>query len=99
MLFVVVGLIILVGHILGMGPMAQWNWELTGDLWKFAAPFILAGAWWSWCDMTGITKRRQMKRLQDQADAKKRKINEALGQQAANQAKKQERLVAKFRRK
>jgi small Trp-rich protein len=84
MFFVVVGVVILLGHFLGLGPMAQWNWDLTGDLWKFAAPFFLAGAWWTWSDASGRTKRLEMQREQERLAAKQRKISETLGAAAAN---------------
>jgi small Trp-rich protein len=46
--------------------------------------FFLAGAWWSWSDATGLTKRREMKRQQDKTEARQRKITEALGAAGMN---------------
>ena len=43
MYFVVIGVVLVLLHLLGIGPPAAWNWNLLGDLWKFALPFLLAG--------------------------------------------------------
>jgi small Trp-rich protein len=79
MFFVIVGLLLIVLNLAGVGPMALWNWEITGDLWKFVVPFIFAVLWWWWSDVTGLNKRREM----DKMDAKKQKRRqenlEALG--------------------
>ena len=42
MFFIVIGVGIILLHFLGLGPMANWTWNLSGDLWKFAVPFALA---------------------------------------------------------
>ncbi len=72
MAFVLIGVLMVAGNLSGYGPTSTWNWEFTGDLWKFALPFILAGAWWAWSDSTGLTKRRAMRkdaaRKQDRLD-------------------------------
>ena len=85
MLFVIIGVGILIGHFMGVGPMAKWDWELTGDLWKFAAPFLLAAVWWAWADASGLTKRREIEREKQRVVERKRKLNEALGRTASMQ--------------
>jgi len=62
MLFVLIGVILVACNLFDIGPMAAWNWELTGDLWKFALPFVLATVWWIWSDVSGWTKRKAMQR-------------------------------------
>jgi small Trp-rich protein len=62
MFFILVGVLLLVLRFAGVSPMADWNLELFGDLWKLVLPFILALVWWAWADASGLTKRREMKR-------------------------------------
>lgn len=73
MLFVIIGLAVIGLHLLGVGPMAAWNWNLFGDLWKFVLPFLAAGLWWWWSDASGLDKRREMERMEQ----KKRDRREA----------------------
>jgi small Trp-rich protein len=72
MVFVLVGIALIACNLLGYGPMAAWNWDISGDLWKFAVPFALAAAWWTWSDASGLSKRRAMQkdteRKQDRLD-------------------------------
>jgi small Trp-rich protein len=62
MFFVVVGVILIVCNLMDWGPMGHWNWEVSGDLWKFVTPFVIATVWWIWSDATGWTKRKAMNR-------------------------------------
>jgi small Trp-rich protein len=62
MLFIIIGVLLIVLKIAGVSPMADWNLEFFGDLWKLVLPFILALAWWAWADASGLTKRREMER-------------------------------------
>lgn len=73
MLFVFVGVVVIALHLAGIGPMANWNWNFFGDLWKFVLPFLFAGAWWWWSDASGLDKRREMERM----EKKKRDRREA----------------------
>lgn len=68
MWFVVIGVAIIGMNLAGIGPFALWNWEFTGDLWKFCVPFGFAVLWWIWSDWSGLNKRREIERM----DAKKR---------------------------
>lgn len=72
MLFILVGVGLLVCNFMDWGPMAHWNFELMGDLWKFVLPFALAIAWWMWSDATGWTKRQAM---QKDADRKRDRLD------------------------
>ena len=79
MFFVVIGVLIILSHFLGFGPMADWTWNLTGDLWKFCVPFALAAAWWAWADVTGYNKRREMEKMEQRRQARREQNLEALG--------------------
>jgi small Trp-rich protein len=79
MLFVVVGVILVLLNLLGIGPFGEWTWNLTGDLWKFALPFIFALIWWAWSDSTGLTKRREMERMEERKEERRIKNMDALG--------------------
>ena len=86
MWFVVAGVVMIVLNLAGIGPTAAWTWsmgvengEITGDLWKFAVPFVLAVAWWAFADGSGLTRRREMER-DDQRKRDRRQRNiEAMG--------------------
>jgi len=79
MYFVVIGVLVILANFLGIGPMADWTWTLTGDLWKFCVPFGLAMVWWAWADVTGHNKRREMKKLEDKRQRRREEALEALG--------------------
>ena len=68
MLFVIIGIAIIAMNLANFGPFALWNWEFTGDLWKFCVPFAFAVVWWTWSDVSGLNKRREIEKM----DAKKR---------------------------
>ncbi len=72
MAFVLIGVLMIAGNLFEIGPTSTWNWEFSGDLWKFAVPFGLAAAWWAWSDASGLSKRRAMQkdaeRKQDRLD-------------------------------
>ena len=79
MFFVVVGVILILLNLLGIGPVGDWTWTLGGDLWKFALPFVFAVAWWAWADSSGLTKRREMERMDEKKEARREKNMDALG--------------------
>jgi len=79
MLFVIVGLALLVAHFAGLGPMAHWNWDLFGDLWKFVLPFVLAVLWWGFADASGLTRKRAMDKDDARKAERQRRNVEALG--------------------
>lgn len=64
MLFVIIGVLIIASNLAGIGPFAGWNWEFTGDLWKFCVPFAFAIAWWIWSDKSGLDKRREIEKME-----------------------------------
>ena len=79
MFFVIVGVILVVCNLMGWGPMGQWNWDLTGDLWKMVLPFVLAIVWWIWSDATGWTKKKAMMRDQQRKQDRLDRNIDAMG--------------------
>ena len=79
MLFVVVGILIIALNIAGIGPIGAWNWNLTGDLWKFCAPFAIAAVWWWWSDWSGLDKRREMQRAERRKTKRREESLASLG--------------------
>jgi small Trp-rich protein len=79
MYFVVIGVLMMLANVLGIGPMADWTWNLTGDLWKFCVPFGLAIVWWAWADLTGYNKRREMDKMEAKRQKRREDSLEALG--------------------
>lgn len=79
MFFVAVGVVLIVLNLLSIGPVGAWTWNLTGDLWKFVMPFAFALGWWAWSDTTGLTKRREMERMDQRKESRRQKNMEALG--------------------
>ena len=75
MAFVIIGVLLLALHFAGFGPPATWNFQIGGDLWKFVLPFVLALLWWWWCDVSGLTRRREMNRdTRRKTDRRKRNV-------------------------
>jgi small Trp-rich protein len=87
MFFVIVGVLIIVLNLLGVGPFALWNWDISGDLWKFAVPFLLAFLWWVWADKTGLNKRREMDKMEKKKQNRRKENLEALGMGARSRKK------------
>jgi small Trp-rich protein len=79
MLFVAVGVVLIILNLAGIGPVGNWTWNLTGDLWKFCVPFGLAVAWWSFSDVSGLNKRREMKRDEDRKARRRQENLASLG--------------------
>ena len=79
MFFIIVGVLLIITNLLGIGPAADWNWTLGGDIWKFAAPFGLAALWWVWTDKSGLDKRREMEKMEDRKENRRRENLERMG--------------------
>ncbi|HEY4069097.1 MAG TPA: TIGR04438 family Trp-rich protein [Burkholderiaceae bacterium] len=77
--FVIIGIAIIVMNLAGIGPFALWNWDFTGDLWKFCVPFAFAIAWWTWSDVSGLNKRREMEKMDAKKKARREENLTALG--------------------
>ncbi|CAN5909444.1 hypothetical protein BH11PSE8_BH11PSE8_00510 [soil metagenome] len=88
MLFVIVGVVLIVLNLAGIGPVGRWNWDITGDLWKFAVPFVLAVIWWAWADASGRNKRIEIEKTEARKQKRRTDNLEALGiGQARNKRK------------
>ena len=79
MFFVIVGVLIIVLNLLGIGPFGDWNWNFTGDAWKFTVPFILAALWWAWADKSGLNKRREMEKMEARRQNRRKENLAAMG--------------------
>lgn len=73
MWFMMIGVALLAMKLLELGPGAHlaWGWVL--------APFLLALAWWKWCDMTGMSSRRAMERDAQRKEERRRRQVVSLG--------------------
>jgi len=93
MLFVVIGVILIALNLARVGVIGTWNWELFGDLWKFALPFGCAAVWWVWSDVSGLNKRREMARMDKKKDDRRKENLASLGldTRARRKAHKQQR--------
>jgi small Trp-rich protein len=79
MFFVIVGVLMIALNLLGIGPIGDWNWDFTGDVWKFTVPFILAALWWTWADKSGLNKRREIEKMEARKRARREDNLEAMG--------------------
>jgi small Trp-rich protein len=79
MLFVIVGSLIILSNLAGIGPFATWNWEFTGDLWKFCVPFVFAALWWTYADVSGLNKRREIEKMEQRKRDRRKDNLAALG--------------------
>ena len=82
MFFVVVGVLMIVMNLAGFGWFAAWNWDFTGDLWKFCLPFLLALLWWTYADQSGLNKRREMEKMEARKRNRREENLVALGLQS-----------------
>ena len=79
MFFVIVGVIVILLNMAGIGPIGEWTWNLTGDLWKFCVPFGLAILWWIWTDASGLDKRREIAKMDAKKQARRAQNMATLG--------------------
>jgi small Trp-rich protein len=70
---VIVGVLLVAAKLAELGPFADWSW------WIVLAPFALALAWWFYADSTGLTKKREIRRMEERKVERRRKAAEALG--------------------
>ena len=87
MLFVLVGIAMMLLNLAGMGPTAEWNWKITGDLWKFCVPFALAIAWWVYSDLSGLNRRREIAKMELKKANRRKENLTSLGLDAGNRNK------------
>ena len=79
MLFVIIGVVVIALNLAHVGVIGTWNWDASGDLWKFTVPFILAVLWWVWSDKSGLNKRREMERMEKRKADRRRENLVSLG--------------------
>ena len=89
MLFVAIGVVLILLNLGGVGVFATWNWDITGDLWKFCFPFLLATIWWIWSDKSGLNKRREMNRMEKKKADRRKENLAALGMDPRHRRKAQ----------
>jgi small Trp-rich protein len=68
MVFIVIGVLLIGLKLVEIGPVAAWSW------WWVLSPFALAAVWWQFADSTGLTKKREMDKM-EQRKAERRKKN------------------------
>jgi small Trp-rich protein len=73
MWFVVLGVLLIALKLADFGMVAVWSW------WWVLSPFAAAAVWWSYADSSGLTKRREMDKLDERKLERRRKNMEALG--------------------
>lgn len=73
MYLVLVGVLLLVLKFADVAPVAAWSW------WWVLSPFGLAFLWWSYSDASGLTKKREIDKIEDRKESRRRKAFEALG--------------------
>jgi small Trp-rich protein len=73
MWFVVIGCLLLAMKLAEYGFAAAWSWGWI------LLPFGLAVAWWSFADSVGLTKQREMDKLEERKHERRRRHMEALG--------------------
>jgi small Trp-rich protein len=73
MLFLIVGVLLLAMKVAEFGPVANWAW------WWVLTPFGLAVLWWMWADSSGLTKKREIDKMEARKEERRRKNMEAMG--------------------
>jgi small Trp-rich protein len=73
MWFIVIGVLLIALKLGEIGPVAGWAW------WIVLTPFACALAWWAFADSSGLTKKREMDKLEEKKVERRRKAMEALG--------------------
>jgi small Trp-rich protein len=74
MYFVVLGVVLLLMKIFEVAAVGTWSW------WAVLWPFAAAVAWWAYADKSGLTKRREMNKMEERKAERRRKHMVALGQ-------------------
>jgi small Trp-rich protein len=73
MAFLIVGVILVVLKFAEVGPVSEWSW-----FW-LAVPFGLAVAWWAFADLSGLTQRRAMNKMEEKKRQRRERDMKALG--------------------
>jgi small Trp-rich protein len=81
MWFLLIGLALLAMKLGEFGPGANWSW-----VWVLL-PFGLAMAWWAFSDSVGLTRAREMQKLDDRKAERRARAMEAMGMDARRERK------------
>jgi small Trp-rich protein len=73
MWFLVLGILLIALKLAEIGVVAAWSW------WVILAPFAAAFLWWMYADASGLTKKREMDKLEERKLERRRKNLDALG--------------------
>ncbi len=73
MWFVVLGVLLIALKLAEIGFVAMWSW------WWVLSPFAAAAVWWAYADSSGLTKKREMDKLDSKKLERRRRNMEALG--------------------
>ena len=73
MYLLLVGIAMMAMKILEYAPVSEWSW------WVVLAPFALAVVWWTWADLTGYTKKKEMDKMDKRKAERIEKQREAMG--------------------
>lgn len=73
MVFVVLGMLLIAMKLADIGFVAAWTW------WAVLSPFAAAAVWWAYADSSGLTKKREMDKLENKKLERRRKNMEAMG--------------------
>jgi small Trp-rich protein len=73
MWFVVLGVLLIALKLADIGFVALWSW------WAVLSPFAAAMVWWAYADSSGLTKKREMNKLEDKKLERRRRNMEAMG--------------------
>jgi small Trp-rich protein len=73
MWFLVLGILLIALKLAEIGIVAAWSW------WVVLAPFAAAFLWWMYADASGLTKKREMDKLEERKLERRRKNLDALG--------------------
>ncbi len=70
---VIVGVLLMLAKVADLGPVGGWSW------WVVAAPFIAAAVWWQFADASGLTRKREMDKMERRKSERRDKALESLG--------------------
>lgn len=83
MWFVGIGVLMLVMHFGGIGPVGQWVW--ADKWWVILSPFPMAIIWWAFVDSTGWTQKKAMDKVDAMREARRQQHLVNLGLDAKSQ--------------
>lgn len=73
MYLLLAGIVLTIWNFNRIGLVADMSW------WWVLSPFALAVAWWTWADMSGYTKRKEMEKMDQKKQERIDKHRAALG--------------------